>query len=82
MHHNLYPACTKIDTLFSTDFHRFSKRFLVQTLISQLFNCNEIKGAMSLKRAHENQRETCFTIGTYFGLIISFLYSNYTNDSI
>ena len=43
-----------------------------------------LKGAMSLKRKVniENQRETCLQIGTYVGLIISFVDSNYTDNSI
>ena len=42
-----------------------------------------VKGAMSLERKHtENQRETCLHIGTYVGLILNFLDSNYTDNSI
>ena len=44
--------------------------------------CREIKGAMSSKRNIENQRETRLQIGTYVGLIMSFLDSNYTENSM
>ena len=41
-----------------------------------------LKGLGCRNENIENQHETCLQIDTYVGLIISFLDSNYSNDSI
>ena len=43
----------------------------------------ELKGLLCRENIKiENEQETCLQIGTYVGLILSFLDSNYSNDNI
>ena len=41
-----------------------------------------LKGLCGYNENIENQQDTCLQIGTYVGLIINFLDSNYTYSSI